>query len=260
MRVSGGYYRKTWLGGVLVIVFSLLSSMAVQAVETSFPFKPGERLTYVLKWQAIPAGEAVLEVQPMTEVGGDLAYHFVMTTKTNSFVDFFYKVRDRIDAYSDSAMQHSVLYKKKQREGRHQRDVVVSFDWQEKVAQYVNKGKKRKPISLLPGSFDPLSAFYYIRLVDMKPDARIFQPVTDGKKNVMAEVHVVRRETIKVSGQSYDTFLIEPELKDVGGVFKKSKNAKLQIWVTADQRHIPVRVKSKVVVGSFIGDLVSSVE
>ena len=167
MRVNAGYCGKTGLGVVLVIVFSLLSATGVQAVGTPFPFKPGERLTYVLKWQAIPAGEVVLEVQPMTEVEGNFAYHFVMTTETNSVVDIFYKVRNRIDAYSDSAMQHSILYKKKQHEGSHARDVVVSFDWQKNVAQYVNKGKKEKPIRLISGSFDPLSAFYSIRLVDI---------------------------------------------------------------------------------------------
>jgi hypothetical protein len=40
-------------------------------------------------------------------------------------------------------------------------------------------------------------------------------------------------------------------------VFKKSKDAKLQIWVTADARRIPVKIKSKVAVGSFVGELMS---
>lgn len=57
---------------------------------------------------------------------------------------------------------------------------------------------------------------------------------------------------------TYDTYLIEPELKHVGGVFEKSKNAKIQLWVTADKRRIPVKIKSKVVVGSFVGELVSA--
>ena len=59
-----------------------------------------------------------------------------------------------------------------------------------------------------------------------------------------------------MAGKSYDAFLIIPDLKHVGGVFKESEKAKMQIWVTADSRQIPVRLKSKVVVGSFVGDLV----
>jgi hypothetical protein len=35
------------------------------------------------------------------------------------------------------------------------------------------------------------------------------------------------------------------------------KNEKLRVWVTADKRHIPVKIKSKVKVGSFVGELIS---
>jgi hypothetical protein len=50
---------------------------------------------------------------------------------------------------------------------------------------------------------------------------------------------------------------VEPNLEHIGGVFKKSKDAKLKIWVTADSRRIPVKIKSKVAVGSFVGELMS---
>lgn len=242
---------------LLVWVAFCLLVLHSHAWAQDYPFKPGERLTYVLKWGFIPAGEAVLEVQPMAEVGGQPAFHFVMTAQSNAFIDAFYKVRDRIDAYAQADMQHSVLFTKKQREGSYKRDVVISFDWVRNQAQYENKGKKKDPIPLLPGSFDPLSAFYYIRQMEMKPGVKISQPITDGKKNVVGEVKVAKRETIKVDGKSYDTFLIIPDLKHVGGVFKESENAKMQIWVTADSRHIPVKLKSKVVVGSFVGELIS---
>ena len=70
-------------------------------------------------------------------------------------VDLFYKVRDRIDAYTDLEMTHSVLYKKKQREGKYKKDVIVYFDWDKEEASYAIPGKVMKPIAILPGSFDP---------------------------------------------------------------------------------------------------------
>jgi len=51
---------------------------------------------------------------------------------------------------------------------------------------------------------------------------------------------------------------VEPDLQHIGGVFEKSKDAKLKIWVTADKRRIPVKVKSKVRVGSFVAELISA--
>ena len=109
----------------------------------------------------------------------------------------------------------------------------------------------------MPGTFDPLSAFYFIRGLDMANGSAIERPITDGKKCIIGRLKVVKRENIKVKSGTYDTWLIEPELKHVGGVFEKSKNAKLQLWVTADSRRIPVKIKSRVVVGSFVGELVS---
>ena len=241
---------------IVVITFCLYPD--IQAHQQDFPFQPGEKLKFSLKWGVIPAGEAELEVLPFQTPGGAQAYHFVLTAKSNSFVDIFYKVRDRIDAYANLDMTRTILYTKKQREGRHKRDIVVNFDWKKKQAQYSNYGKKREPITLMPGSFDPLSAFYYARLLDFRENSQLSVPVTDGKKNVIGRVQIVGREEVKLSSGTYDTYLLEPELKDLGGVFKKSKNAKIQVWITADERKIPVKVKSKVVVGSFVAELVSA--
>jgi Protein of unknown function (DUF3108) len=226
--------------------------------KKDLPFQPGEKLTFQLRWTIVPAGESTLEVLPMETVNGIKAYHFLLTAESNAFVDLFYKVRDRIDAFVSADMTHSILYKKKQREGKSHRDIVVNFDWQDKKAQYTNFKEKLPPINILPGSFDPLSAFYFIRLVDFKGRSTIERPITDGKECIIGRLSIIKRETVHLKSGTYDTYLIEPELKHVGGVFEKSKNAKIQLWVTADKRKIPVKIESKVVVGSFVGELVSA--
>jgi hypothetical protein len=173
----------------------------------------------------------------------------------------FYKVRDRIESYTDANMTHSLSYTESHR-GKSRKDSSIGFDWVKQEAQYSKKGesKQRPPIAIVPGTFDPLSIFFAFRLIDLNEKSEIILPATDGKKMVLGKVNIVGKEVIKVNGISYDTFLVEPELGDLGGVFDKSKNAKLQIWVTADNRHIPVRMKSKVAVGSFVADLASYYE
>jgi hypothetical protein len=220
-------------------------------------FRSGERLTFVLKWTIIPAGEAVLEVLPKEHMAGIDAYHFVLTARSNAFIDAFYMIRDRVDAWSDAAMTQSLLYRKKQHEGSTRRDITVSFDWEAMTAQYINQGEARVPIPISPGTFDPLSIFYWSRSVDLVAGGRIKRSVTDGKKHVLGVADVVRRETIRVPAGTFDTLLIEPDLSHVGGVFEKSPDAKIQLWVSADPRRVPVKLKSKVVVGSFSGELVS---
>ncbi|MDM8541382.1 DUF3108 domain-containing protein [Desulfococcaceae bacterium HSG9] len=241
----------------VILLFIFIGGEAVEADNGKLPFSVGEKLHFELKWSFIPIGQAVLEVMSPKIIDGVPAYHFSLTAQTNAFADTFYKVRDKVDGYTDKAMTHSLLYKKQQHEGSTHRDVVVNFDWKKSQVRYIT-AKEKKTVSVLAGAFDPLSAFYYARLFDPAKHKLIERPITDGKKCVVGRVTVVKREKIKVGKKVYDTYLIMPELKHVGGVFKKSKNAKIKLWITADTRRLLVKIKSKVVVGSFVGELVSA--
>jgi hypothetical protein len=87
----------------------------------------------------------------------------------------------------------------------------------------------------------------------------ILRPVTDGRSNFMGDTKIIGRETITLnSGRRYDTLVLEPDIGLFAGVYKDSKDAKLRVWITADEKRIPVQIKSKVKVGHFIGELVSA--
>ena len=49
-----------------------------------------------------------------------------------------------------------------------------------------------------------------------------------------------------------------PEMKNLSGVFKKSPKGILRVWYSNDFRRIPVKISSKVVVGSFTARLVEA--
>jgi hypothetical protein len=261
-RKKGVMMTKTNRSRCRLIVFTALwlafNCAMPSAHSAPVPFAPGERLTFELRWENIPAGSAQLEVLPIKDINGQAVYHFVMTARSNSFVDLFYKVRDRIDAFADMEMTRSVYYAKKQN-GHRNKHEIVEFDWNEGQAHYSTPEDENQPIDLMPGSFDPLSAFYYTRMALLNGARILERPVTDGKKNVIGRARIVAREKITLSnGASFDTYCLEPELKHVGGVFEKSKDAKIQVWVTADKHHIPVQIKSKVAIGHFVGELVSA--
>jgi hypothetical protein len=260
MKIIQGHidmWNRFLMALALLIILTPGESVSICQGVSEFPFRPGERLTFELKWEFISAGTAVLEVLPMAEVDGVPARHFLLTVNSNSFIDNFYMVRDTIEAFTDEALTRSLLYKKRQQEGKHRRDIVVKFDWQKEEALFSNFGKPSKPIRVLPGTFDPFSIFYAFRLCNLKENIQLDASVSDGKSCVAGKAKVLKRQLINVQDRKYDTFLIEPDLKDVGGVFKKSRNARFQIWVTNDDRKLPVRVASSVSVGSFTAELVS---
>ncbi|MBW2711965.1 MAG: hypothetical protein JRC58_08735 [Deltaproteobacteria bacterium] len=88
-RSNNAGLNVRWLVTFVVITAITMFSLSVniEAGENDFPFNPGEKLTFQLKWTFIPAGEGVLEVLPLETIDGVKAYHFLLTVKSNSFID-----------------------------------------------------------------------------------------------------------------------------------------------------------------------------
>ncbi|GAB6057921.1 DUF3108 domain-containing protein [Desulfonatronum parangueonense] len=220
-----------------------------------FSFSPGEVLRYNVRWGVIPAAHATLEVHPRAQLHGRPAHHFVMTTRTNSFADYFYRYRNYIDSFTEIDMSRSLAFNKQEEERSRHRNVDVLFDWNRQVARISEKGQTRDGAELVDGTFDPLSIFYVFRTQPLEVGEELSVPVSDGKKLVQGVARVVAREEISIDDRVFDCFVVEPDLQDLGGVFRKSPDAALQIWVTADESRLPVRVRSKVVVGYFTAEL-----
>jgi hypothetical protein len=243
---------------ILVGLFSFPSPVSAENSPKTPAFKIGEKLTYQLRWGIISAGEATLEVLPEKTVNGVKCCHFRLTVKTNTFVDTFYKVRDVVDSFTDMGLTYSVLYKQKQQEGSTKRDIIVDFDLKNLEARYSNNGISNDPIAILQGTIDPLASLYYIRNNSLSKGKDITRPITDGQRNVIGNAKVIKRQSVTIRGKKYKAYLVEPDLKDVRGVFEKSDKSKIKLWFTDDDRHLLVKIKSKVAVGSFYGVLTAA--
>ena len=106
----------------------------------------------------------------------------------------------------------------------------------------------------MPGTFDPLAALYYLRLQPMEGNSKIERPITDGSKNVVGRVNILRREKVTVRNRVYDAYVLEPIMDEVE-LFSENKDSSIHIWVTADKRRLPVLIKSKVTFGYFTAEL-----
>ncbi len=248
----------TRTGLIVGSIFWLLCvNGSVHAAPNAFPFQNGERLSFQIFWGFIPAAHVSLEVIPVEQEQDGApaaAYHFMLSAYTLPVIDLIYPYRERIDSYVVANVQHSLLYKKVQ-ESRHSRDIVVQFDWDNGVARYTNYGKPSATIPLQPGTLDPLAALYYIRTQALSGDFNLEQWVTDGKKLSRGKARFIQKETLTIQGKTYQTIKLEPDLREVTGVFEKSPDAKMYVWLTDDDRKIVVKLKSKVTVGSFVAEL-----
>ncbi len=260
MNIQNTFQPSRFFSIILTLVLLcmvLFFSLFAHASKYEPPFFPGEKLTYDIKWGIISVGEGVLSVHPLMDINGQDAYHFELKVTSYPFFDPFYKVRDKISSYVATDLSRSYFYRKNQRESRTKRDIVVEFDWYKLEAGYSNFGKQKPPVSILPGTLDPLSVLYFTRLQNLDHLEKISVPVTDGRKCIIGKANIVKREHIVIESGVFDTYLLEPDIEEIGGVFEKVKNAKIRVWFTADERRIPVKVESKIRIGSFTAELMS---
>jgi hypothetical protein len=242
------------------IVFMFLTAvlfdltLSLHAGEKELPFHPGEEIKYSVRWERVKAGKASFRVRNLTTVNGEKAYCFILEIESNKYIDIIYKIRDRHEGFANLDFTRSLLYRKTQT-GRDKRDVKVLFDWDKKTALYANFGGKRDPIKIPANTFDPLSAFYKMRTLKFKTGQDLSFHVTNGKKHFIQKATVIKKETITISSKTYDTYQLALAVNHFSGVFKKSENPTVKLWITADNRKIPVRIKIKVFIGSVIFDL-----
>jgi hypothetical protein len=65
-------------------------------------------------------------------------------------------------------------------------------------------------------------------------------------------LRVLRRETVEVPAGEFSTIVVQPIIK-TRGIF--SEGGEAEVFITEDERRIPVKVKSKLVVGSVTLEL-----
>ncbi|MFA4917083.1 MAG: DUF3108 domain-containing protein [Syntrophales bacterium] len=233
----------------------IIYSENLVASELKFPFEVGEKLVYRATLGLFTVGDATIKVLPGDGLMGTKSYHFVMQTNTNSLVNWFYRVHETQESYTDWNMSRTLAYEKRDT-GTHPRDISARFDWNRLTATYVNEGKDEKTVAIIPGTFDPLALFFVIRTKTLLVGDIIEIPFTDGKKLIQARASVLRRERITIDGKSYDTFLVVPDLKQLGEAMDTKKTADLMIWFGADEKKMPIKISSQLAVGRFVLELV----
>jgi hypothetical protein len=253
-------HRLVSLAGISIyflLLITLFGLPGAKAEQRALPFQEGERLSFDIYWGFLKVGETVMEVLPNTIVKGQPVRHFRIKTRTTPFIDLIYKVRSEIEAFTDLEMNRSLLYKKKHREARTHRDVVVTFDWQNRKADYVSFGKLEQDTVILPGTFDPLGILYYARTQDFGVTDGFERPVTDGKKCVMGRGSLLKKERIKIGGRFYDTFVIQSEMIGIEGLFEENQDARFTLWFKSDHTRIPVKINIEVFIGNIVCELSS---
>jgi hypothetical protein len=208
------------------------------------PFRPGESLHFSVRYGFIRAGSAWLEVPEVMDWNGSPSWRLVARAESNSFFDKMYRVRNRIESVWDQKGLFSHRYFEDRHEGHFNANDTIVFDTTAHTARY-----KNGQVFTLPGEVqDALSSFYYTRFLALPLGGSVTFDYHASRKSAPMEVRVLGRDRVKTPAGRFDCVMIEPVLR-AGGIFKN--NGRLVIWITDDERRMPVLMKSKVLIGSI---------
>lgn len=250
-----GFWSRRYFALAVILISVLILTLDAKAepaaVLTDVPWI-GERLVFDISWFKLKGGTAVLEVSEGAEFQGSKVHQISAVTNSNKFVDVFHKVRDRVDSFIYADNLASSRFKVHQEEGRYRQDKEIYFDYAKGTANYtVNNETSYYPIP--PFVQDALSSLYYLRTRELVIGKPVVIDVFDDKKLWQVEVQVLGKERVKTPAGEFDTVLVKPLLK-FEGIFQRKGD--VYVWLTDDSRKMPVRMRSKVVIGFISAELV----
>lgn len=254
------------------LLIALLAISSASAAQRTFrpqyeapvanSFAPGEDLTYTVKYGFIKGGEGRFTVSDTT-IDGRRVNHITVAGRTTGVADVFYSVRDSYESYLDVETQLPILSKRNISEGRYRYNDVVSYDRENgRLSKSVKK--RDKPVEVKTQDapdriVDIIGAFYHAR--NNAFDSRLTKGDTVYYKTFFSNeeydlnIRYDGIETLKTSLGKIDCYKFTP-ITEVGRSFKNKED--MHLWISADGRRLPVRIKFDMTVGSFTVDLVSA--
>lgn len=215
-------------------------------------FKRGEILKYRVHYGWIDAGEAIIQVTDETKlISGRSTFHCVGIGYSKGSFDWFFKVRDKYESYIDDQAILPWLFVRRVNEGGYIINQDYVFNHYKKTVD-ANGTNYSTPENVQ----DMISSFYYARNIDYstakKGDIFTIKSFVD-KETFDLKIKYVGKETIKTDMGKIKCLKFHPVVQK-GRIFKTEDD--LNVWISDDNNHIPIRAEAHVVVGTVKMELV----
>jgi hypothetical protein len=226
------------------------------------PFGPGEQMRYRLSARfglVGGGGEGSLSVEDVDTLHGFPTYRLAMRMKGGVLV---WKVNDVQRSWLDVRDLFARRFEQKLDQTGYDRDRTLDFfpdsmvfagvSWRNIDGKRVSREERGALDSQEP--LDDVSFIYFLRTMDLEVGKTYSVPRYFKADGNPVSVIVLRRETIRVPAGEYRTIVVRPIIR-AKGLF--SEGGEAEVWLSDDDRRMPVRIKAKVSVGSLNMELVS---
>jgi hypothetical protein len=267
------FFAACLLPAVLAVALASQESASEEAPPTPPPpFSIGERLVYKVKWDppwylfflpAMEAGEVDVKLVGESEYKNKKVLKIVLQAHSSGALANLagMKVDDEFVLYSNPETFCTLSVSKRISEGKRKRQIDVEY-LQETRQLHIRevdesvtppKLKKDETKDNIPVCVqDPLSALYLFRMSQLRVQhAQTFFIGHDDKiKEVTSRVET--QENIEIPVGKFSAWRISTAAL-MGGLFKEG--GQFTIWLSADERKLPLQFEAKVRLGKVLGKL-----
>jgi len=208
------------------------------------PFTVGERMEYDVKFGILRVGNAHMEVVGLDNLRGRPVWHTAFWVRGGNFM---YRVNDVYESWMDAETLSSLRFVQELEEGG--KDTERRFEIYPERAIFVQTTKTpNKEEQSVNQPLDDGSFLYFIRTIPLEVGQtydfnRYFRPDRNPVR-----IKVLRKERVNVPAGNFNAIVVQPVIK-TKGIF--SENGHAEVWLSDDDKHIMLQLKSKLSFGSL---------
>jgi hypothetical protein len=194
---------------------------------------------------------ASLTVQEKKPSSGSIAYYIVAEGAPTPLIAKLYTLHYRVDTLLDAYTLLPQAGTVVSREGSRIRTRLTRFDRRSRTATYEVRGADalKRQTRVPPDTRDPLSAFFAVRTIPMRPGSSQVFPVNDSGETFNVRVTVQQRETVRSGLGTTAAWKLVPVILDASG--RPSTGRTLHMWISDDERRLPLKIEAGLEVGTF---------
>jgi len=220
-----------------------------------YAYSGEEILKYEIFWSGgIKIGDLHMEIRKNSTPEESYTIH--ARVKDSGMFHLFYPVNDTFDTVVTGDNRLPVSYDVEQKEGssyhalRH-----TEYDQQNGIVQYQKNNKAFETFQVQGEVHNEFSSFLYTRILTLDKNKPVIVPTFADKKRHEVVVRTVDR--IRIENNLLGTINVLPvsPIMDFKGLYDKAGDT--TIFYSDDLCRIPVRIHSKILVGSITAELVS---
>jgi hypothetical protein len=251
--------RSAFVARIAIVAVATATSSGAQTTPTAgasqtvvapsfkraaVPFGTGERMEYEVRFGALRVGNAHMEVVGLDNIRGRPAWHTAFWVQGGNFL---YRVNDVYESWMDAETLSSLRFVQELEEGG--KDTERRFEIYPDRAIFVQTTKKPpKEEKSVSQPLDDGSFLYFLRTIPLEVGKtydfdRYFRPDRNPVR-----IRVLRKEKVKVPAGTFDAVVVQPVIK-TKGIF--SENGHAEVWLSDDERHIMLQLKSQLKFGSL---------